>query len=309
MANNPLFKEKTVPIQTLAEYLKQIREQLNLDIKTVSLLTQIKPQYLISLEAGKWEELPADVYIRGFLRSLSHAYRIKEQVLIEQYDKEHGFLQIKKPKKTTREKIVTLTPRTLVIGITIVLALSVSGYVISQVSSVLTPPYLEITDPSSDITIPGNSIVLSGSAEVGADVFVNDQAVLTDKNGQFAESLVLSPGINVVEIIARNKFKKESRIVRHISAEVLPGVKPDSSFPVNIVIEIGPNSAWVYMEADGMVVQRGTMLPGSTKSFSAKEEVLLTTANAGSTKVIYNDQDLGQLGREGEVLRNIEFSK
>ena len=56
-----------------------------------------------------------------------------------------------------------------------------------------------------------------------------------------------------------------------------------------------------------MVVSRGTMLSGSSKSISAAKEILLTSSNAGSTKVIYNGKDLGKLGRPGEVIRNVEF--
>jgi hypothetical protein len=78
--------------------------------------------------------------------------------------------------------------------------------------------------------------------------------------------------------------------------------------PVVVTIEVGPESAWIFMEADGLVVQRGTMLPGSTKTVSAEQEILLTSANAGSTKVIYNGKDLGKMGRAGEVIRNVEFT-
>src|SRR3954465_2973918 len=91
--SQPLFKTKNVKIDTLADYLKQIRQKLNLDINTVSLLTQIKPVYLEYLEVGSYDKLPADVYIRGFLKNLSQIYRIDEKTLIEQFEKEHGFAQ------------------------------------------------------------------------------------------------------------------------------------------------------------------------------------------------------------------------
>lgn len=306
--SNPLFKTKTIQIQTLGDYLSQVRIQLNMDIKTVSLVTSIKPAYLELIEAGNWAALPGDVYIRGFLKSLANIYNVQEQLLIDQYDKEHGFGQVKKPMARGRGFEFNFTPKTVIIGVTIILSLALAGYVIAQVSSVLTPPLLELSDPGSDATIQGNSIIFSGRAEIGADVFINDQAVLTDKNGEFNENVILSQGVNVVEVMVRNKFNKESKITRSISAEIGAVGPVQETSPVNITIEIGPNSAWIYMEADGVVAQRGTMLPGSTKTVSANSEVLLTSANAGSTKVIYNGQDLGQMGREAEVIRNVEFS-
>ena len=89
--SDALFKSKIVKIDTLGDYLKKIREKLNMDIKTVSILAQIKPIYLENLEAGAFDKLPADVYIRGFLKNLSQLYHIEEQALIEQFEKEHGF--------------------------------------------------------------------------------------------------------------------------------------------------------------------------------------------------------------------------
>ena len=85
--SDPLFKTKQVKIDTLGEYLQQVRKQLNLDIKTVSILAQIKPNYLELLEAGAYSKLPAEVYIRGFLKSLADFYHIKEQMLIDQMKK------------------------------------------------------------------------------------------------------------------------------------------------------------------------------------------------------------------------------
>ena len=114
-------------------------------------------------------------------------------------------------------------------------------------------------------------------------------------------------GINIVEITEKNKFNKISKITRQITSQpkqtavVLPQA-------VNLTVQIGPNSAWVYLEADGIVIQRGTMLAGSSKVISAKHEIILTSADAGSTTVVYNGKDLGKLGREGEVIRNVQFS-
>jgi hypothetical protein len=302
-----LFKTTAVKIETLGSYLSHIREQLNMDIKTVSMLSQIKPKYLEQIEAGKWEDLPADVYIRGFLKSLAKTYHIEERLLIDQYDKEHGFRQVKKPLPKTPFITLTFTPKTVVIFAGIVASSILVWYIIAQVSSVLVPPEMALIEPSQDATIVGSSIIFSGNAEIGAEVFINGQVVVTDKNGAFSENLVLGQGVNVIEVVARNKFNKESRIVRTINSEI--GAKPQQEQqPVSVVIEVGPESAWIYVEADGLTVQRGTMLPGSSKVFSAKDEILVTTANAGSTKVIYNGNDLGKLGQPGEVIRNIEFT-
>jgi transcriptional regulator with XRE-family HTH domain len=306
--SDPLFTTKAVKIDTLGEYLKQIRDQLNFDLKTVSILTQIKPTYLESLEKGDWNALPSDVYTRGFIKSLARVYNLDEQTLIEQYEKEHGFTPKARPKIETKTKL-NFTPRTIIVLVSLFLGILAVGYVANQIRSVLAPPVLQLSEPNSDVNIKGNSLVIAGHAEIGADVTINEQIVLLDRNGEFTESLILSPGLNVIEVVAKNKFNKESKVTRRINAEqAQPATVVAPELPVSVTISIGPQSAWVYMEADGVVVQRGTMLAGSTKTVSAGEEILLTSANAGSTKVNYNGKDLGVMGREGEVIRNVEFT-
>lgn len=303
-----LFKTKAVKIDTLGEYLASVRNQLNLDIKTVSLMTQIKPSYLELLEAGDYQSLPADVYVRGFLKSLAVNYRIKESVLVDQYEKEIGIgiIPMTKP-EVSKEQKFSLTPRKIVIGTSILLALLAIVYVGKQIRSVLAPPYLVVNEPADDMNVQGNSVVVAGIGEVGSEVFINNQPVLIDASGHFTENLILSSGLNVVEISERNKFGKVSKIVRKITSENTVATQiPQSA--VNLVINIGPGSAWVSMEADGVVVQKGTMLAGSTKTVSAKNEIILTSADAGSTEVTYNGKNLGKLGRAGEVIRNVQFS-
>lgn len=302
-----LFKTKSVKIDTLGEYLAAVRNQLNLDINTVSVLGQIKPLYLEMLEQGDYSKLPAEVYIRGFLKSLSQLYRIKEQILIDQYEKERGLEPVMINLKNRHEKLFALTPKTLIIAGSLLVGLAGLVYVGNEIRSVLAPPFLTVTEPEGDITLSDNSLVIEGRAEIGADVAINNQAVLSDSNGQFTENLLLSPGLNVIEVSAKNKFGKVSKVIRQASSSIQTA-KPAAATAVNVTVSIGPSSVWVYMEADGVVVQRGTMLPGSSKAVAAKSDVILTSANAGSTEVIYNGKNLGKLGREGEVIRNVEFS-
>ncbi len=309
MSDETLFKIKSVKIDTLGDYLKKVRGKLNMDIKTVSLLSQIKPMYLENLEAGLYDKLPAEVYIRGFLKNLSQLYHIDEQVLIEQFEKEHGFAAAHTRRAVLNQPKVWLTPRMIIVLVSVVALLGATFYVVSEIRSVLAPPKLSILEPASDATISGNSIVVSGTAEIGSDVSINDQAVFLDKNGQFNENVILGPGLNVVEIVAKNKFNKTSKITRKINAQLAQSApQTGPTLPVNITVTIGPDPAWVSIEADGLVVQRGTMLAGSSKSFSAKKDIVITSANAGSTDIIYNGKDLGKLGRDNEVIRNVEFS-
>jgi len=303
----PVFKIKEVKIDTLGEYLASVRKQLNLEVKTVGLLTHIRLSYLEALESGDYSKMPSDVYVRGFLKSLANFYRIKESILIDQYEKERGF-EVEKPAAEPLSLAAwSFTPKKIVLIASSALALVAVVYVALQIRSVLAAPFLEVREPADNLVVLDSTIVVSGQAEPGAELFLNAQPVLTDSQGQFNETIVLGNGLNVIEILERNKFGRESRVVRQVTAQVLPETAPEAQ-SINLVVNIGPEPTWVFLEADGVVVQRGTMLGGSSKAVTAKELIVLTSADAGSTQVIYNGQDLGKLGRSGEVIRNVEFT-
>jgi cytoskeletal protein RodZ len=135
MTNSALFKTKTVKIDTLGEYLMSVRNQLNLDVKTVSILAQIKPSYLESLEAGDYAKLPAEVYIRGFLKSLSQLYHIKEQILTDQYEKERGLEPVAVAIVAKNQKLFAFTPRTIIIGVSALLGLAALLYIGNEIRS------------------------------------------------------------------------------------------------------------------------------------------------------------------------------
>lgn len=296
---------------TLGNFLQQERKNRGLSIKDLSDQAQIKQIYLEMLEQSDFSKLPADVYVKGFLKSLAGYYNLLEQDLIDQFEKERvSEPRIIRPEKNNKVGgfKITLNPKIIIITVSIVLFVGALIYVGTQIRSVLIPPFLEITEPVSDGSILGNSVLIAGKTELGAEVTINNQLVLVDKEGQFAENLILSKGLNLIEVASKNKFGRISKVLRKINAEN-EGLTPVlGSEPINLVMQIGPNSAWIYLEVDGVMVQRGTMLAGSSKSVSAKENILLTSANAGSTQVIYNGKDLGKLGREGEVVRQVEFS-
>jgi cytoskeletal protein RodZ len=305
------FKTREVKMTTLGDFLKQERQSRGLSIKELSDQTHIKFGFLELLESSDYLKLPADVYVKGFLKNLAGYFNVSERDLTEQYDRERlGERKVLQSNSGDRKRFsIIFTPKTAILGGVIIIFFGLLFYLGFQVKSVITPPFLELKEPVEGLKVVGTSVIVSGTTEVGAELTINNQEVLVDSTGNFNENLIISTGYNVLEVIARNKFGRSSKIIRGIQAEQEVKDISKTEQQINLEISINPNSAWIYMEADGVVVQRGTMLAGSNKTVSAGSEILLTTSNAGSTKVVFNGKDLGVLGREGEVLRQLEFNQ
>ena len=69
---------------TVAELLRQAREEQKLNIYQVAEITKIKTDHIRALEAGQYDAFSAPVYIRGFVRTYAKALRLeKARELVE----------------------------------------------------------------------------------------------------------------------------------------------------------------------------------------------------------------------------------
>jgi len=65
--------------------LKQVRERMGIDLQTVSKETKISLRILESLEEDNFENLPALVYLKGFLKSYAQCLGLDSQKVVEDY--------------------------------------------------------------------------------------------------------------------------------------------------------------------------------------------------------------------------------
>lgn len=68
----------------IGEALRSTRERRGLSIAEVAQDTRISPRFLEALEAEQFDELPAPVYVRGFIRSYAGYLKIESQPLLDQ---------------------------------------------------------------------------------------------------------------------------------------------------------------------------------------------------------------------------------
>ncbi len=80
MGENPTANE------SFGEYLLRERQLRNISLEEISQRTRISLRVLRALEEERWEELPADVYIRGFLRTYSRYLGLDENEVLVRYE-------------------------------------------------------------------------------------------------------------------------------------------------------------------------------------------------------------------------------
>ncbi len=234
------FTKKSIETLTLGEKLGKLRSDRRISLSEISRATKIQVKYLEYLEKGAYEKLPADVYVKGFLRNYSEFLGIDEKILVKLYEKERGIKNnLEKGKKSSaipfrsgffsrrieairqRKNILAggerinisplvITPRIIAMSIVLLLIFGGFFYLYREIGSFASAPRLVIISPDKNYSTSGNSVEVSGVTDRDAKVFINEQSVLVNDEGKFQENLTVQSGTSTVTIRAVNRFEKEA---------------------------------------------------------------------------------------------------
>ena len=226
-------KFKTTQVNTnttVGECFKRRREENNVSLKEVSEKLKIKKSYLEDLEENNYNQLPPDVYVKGFIRAYAALVGFNAEKMVELFSKENIVNnkiinknnlkeKIHKHNKFSISKYLTITPKLITVLITL-LVLSVVGYYLwHQISSFSSTPYLVVSSPITDQISKEPEMVIAGQIEKDATLKINSEGVYVDFEGYFQETIILKPGNNVLIIEATNRFGKIKTETRNIVYE------------------------------------------------------------------------------------------
>lgn len=212
------FKIKKIKSLTLGEKMKKARNDKRITLSEISRNTKIQMEYLENLESGDYKRLPADVYVRGFLKSFAEYVGINEEYLIKSFNKEKSIqknIQGNEKNEISKVKNINLSrfyisPKVVSIVIISLFFMGLAFYLYKNLDNFVSNPSLVILNPENNTIINNSSVMVSGKTDAGNDLFINNQSVMVDENGGFGESIILREGINVITVKSVNQFNKET---------------------------------------------------------------------------------------------------
>ncbi|PIU07947.1 MAG: hypothetical protein COZ85_03770 [Candidatus Moranbacteria bacterium CG_4_8_14_3_um_filter_34_16] len=320
------FVKKSVGTLTLGEKLAKIRKDKRLSLNEVSRLTGVQTKYLEFLEWGEFEKLPADVYVKGFLRSYADSFQLDEESLLKLYEKEKGIkknLKTKKPSKKIKPLEISsfvLTPAKVSVLAIVGLVLLGIFFLYREVGNFAESPRLIILTPQDNNATKNNVISVEGITDKDATVFLNNQAILVNDEGKFKENLTLREGVNYINIKSVSKFEKTAEKTISIFFENQNSFEQKNSEndekekivqneEIKLEIRVEPGPVWLKIETDGSLAFSGTMFSGAIQTFKAKEKIVVSSGKANATFVNFNGEDLGTLGEDAGMVKEKVFSK
>jgi cytoskeletal protein RodZ len=219
-----LFRRKTIRAdKTVGELFLDARERLELTLEVAEQATRIRGKYLRALEEGRFSVLPEEVYTLGFVRRYALFLRLDPKLLTSQFRAERltaHKLGVSPLRETTpalsqlgpiREPRLMVTPKLFWLSASFVVVLVVASYLWYQIHGFLAAPALDLASANGELTVSTPTIAITGRTTGTATVTINAEPVTLDTVGGFRQEVHLEPGLNTIEVAAKNRLNRETK--------------------------------------------------------------------------------------------------
>ncbi len=258
----------------------QQREQLSITLQEAERYTHVKRHYLQAIEEGRLDDLPSPVQGRGMLLHYARFLQLAPDPLLLRFAEalQARHRQRQQPQRRTVRampmpawwpKARAFVRDRLLIWAVVLVSAVVVGFGVWQVGKLHRAQAPQPTPPNVvDVLFPSAT----------------------------PTPTVAQPTPTPTPPVAGGAAGAD------VTAE--PTDVPQSSAPIQVYL-VAQHRAWVRVIADGDVVFQGVVVPGASYDYAAQTRLEVLTGDGAALQVFYNQQNLGLLGRFGEVVDRV----
>lgn len=318
-------RQASLDLTRIGEILKRVREQRGEYIEDIAEYLRIRPPYLIALEESHYEELPADAYVIGFLRTYANYLGLDGRAAIDQYRKEMAGRR-RKPLLSMPQPITegqTPSATVLIGAVVAVLIIYLLWYSLSgsdranidqmpplpQITSITTPK----AGNENTTAPPSNNNVVT--PPVGTTTLTTPAAApqTTQPPAPTTVSPTTQPAINKTPT-ATNPVNTAGITIGNVAAApqaplpAVPNAQPQKAKERPPLIIRADQGSWVFIVDDkGRTIFDRVLKPGEAVKVPDQDGLKLTTGNAGGITLNLGGVDLPPLGDASKVIRGVDL--
>ncbi len=214
-------KKEVTPAPRVCMRLQSLREQAGVSLEDLAAKTKINKAYLAALEECNFSQLNlSSIYLKNFVKKYVQTLGGDPRPYLDQLLDEElpGREKVKVTAPTHQRHRFQFSdiPGAVRFGTLALVVVGVLSYLGLHVHNILKPPVLLVANPTDGFITKENSIMISGNTDPETKIMVNDVLIKNDEQGNFAETITLTPGINTLTIKAENKHGRVSKDTRHV---------------------------------------------------------------------------------------------
>ncbi len=311
-------------------YLKHERELRGVPLDDIAQSTKVNIRFLRALEEGRFEDLPGEVFIKGFIRSYGQAIGSNVDELMAAYhessskSQDSGTPNIATPPSTDEPLKRRIDfPMQAVVGFGTALLIIIGGIYWfssqkgenagkSQQARSTTPTAAD--NNLSEVEAPASEAASSSPPAAGGQIPGSN---LTEAGGSIEPPARVNPdktspeAPGVPEPIKNTvTVPEKDAIIKDFKDQIVPeSMEPTAEIAMgdaslNLVIRVSEN-AWFNLRIDDQRDQDFIMAPGGSKTIRADIAIVMTIGNRRATQLFLNGQQLDLPESPDNVIRNL----
>lgn len=213
-------------MKTVGQLLKEERKKQGKTLAEMSQKTKIPENSLGYLENDDCQNLPATTFIKGFIRNYAQELNLQPEKILAVYRRDNCQGKEKKivPEGVAKplDSSFSWSPKLTAILISVLVITAVFGFLFLQLRGYLFAPILQLDKPREMEVVSDFQTQVSGKTNSDASLYINNELVSVDFDGNFSQNLKLLPGENIVKVKAVSRTGKESEIIRKVLVDKQP---------------------------------------------------------------------------------------
>lgn len=261
-------------MQEIGAALRAERERQAKSLDEVYRTTRITTRYLADLENGAFEEIPGEVYLKGFLRRYAQYLGLDPEEIVGQYA----------ARKAAQSQAATPEPR-------------------PKRAAAKPRPHAGRPSGAGRVVVAVAAIALAAVATGWALAIWSVRTPASPSAQQETTSTTASPSSSAApEITATPPAAPASDATTEdvpAPAEGSPAASPATSAtaPVQVAVRI-TERCWVRVTADGKLVYQGELEAGTESSWTAQQRLTVRIGNPPGVQVVWNGKAFPVSGKD-----------
>ena len=262
-------------VNSVGSILKEARIKKGLSLIDAEKATTIRCYYLDALEQDEYYKLPEEVFIKGMIRNYGNFLGLNEPKLVDLYKAEKAGTAVEKVKSKGIREVENVK-------------MNIS---LKQHRSAGSGPEA-YQGPSSNKQALAKQIFagfLGVVVLVGGYVGIPKAMEMLNSKNEVKTTAVIE--------VATPATTKANDATNKQAAELAPVVE-------NVVVEMTAHGkCWLEVSADGVSIFEGMLSAQDTKTFEAKDKLIVKYGNVGVMEVKVNGQPVSMQGEQGVAIK------
>lgn len=207
----------------VGERLQKERIRRKLTLEEIAKVTKIRSSFLDLLEKGEYKKLPSGAYVYGFVRNYAKFLGLPSEETLalfkREYDEEKFYKVLPEGLSAGKDFPLRRIRFAQTLKVVILIFIVFLLYILFQYRYAILNPPLDIVSPKENSMVSSQVVDVVGKTDSNATLFVNNDTVSLDKEGNFRKKLNVFSGKTKITIKSVNKFGRTTVVERNIEVK------------------------------------------------------------------------------------------